>query len=326
MQRRWECQSMSISQCHSRTNLVGKQEKNSWLKKIMGDKTGFEFDVLVDDDDTDAIIPAERECMYCCPSLLSAICLIGYIPCTFFLPCIYCNTVDVKQELVVMNWGAVHGVIKEPGIYWTNPYGSTFTRISTQYEVVHISKTKVTDVIGNPLMVSGVVTYKISDSVKAVVNVHNTRSYIETQALAVMKNVCSRYPYESHEEGNESSEHEISLKGETAVVRQEMKSVLQGKVTIAGAEIISYEISDLSYAPEIAQAMLVRQQAQATVKARKVIVEGAVGIAEGAVSKLEKTGMKFSDDEKGGLVSSLLITICSEQNISPVISIDSMLS
>jgi hypothetical protein len=132
--------------------------------------------------------------------------------------------------------------------------------------------------------------------------------------MAVLKQVASRYPYES-------ATHATSLKSETAVIAGEMREILQSKVQVAGAEVVSFELSDLSYAPEIARAMLVRQQAQALVDARKVIVEGAVEIVDHAIALLREKGHRMQPTEQERLVSNLLLVICGESHVQPTVSV-----
>merc|ERR1712157_115288 len=137
---------------------------------------------------------------------------------------------------------------------------------------------KLLDLKGNPVVVSGVAFWQIEGVKAAVLNVENVYRYVHTTALATLKQVVSKYPYEDDEEGGHS------LKTEASAVAQEMCSVLQDRLAHAGVKVIAFNLTDLSYAPEIAQAMLVRQQAEAMVKARKLIVKGAVDISNDAVS------------------------------------------
>jgi len=158
-----------------------------------------------------------------------------------------------------------------------------------------------------------VVTYRIVDTVKAAFSVTNVKDYMERQAVACLKKVCSQYPYES-KDGH-------SLQKESDAVSKQMCALLQNKAHLSGSSVISFELCDLQYAPEIAQGMLVRQQATALLDARKVIVDGAVGIVNNAIYKLAETGIKLSSQEQARLVSSLLTVICSDARVQPTYNI-----
>jgi len=252
------------------------------------------------------VLKNHSEGSFCCPSFLS--CLSSLV-----CPCIWigaCSVVNERSEHVLLNWGQYFGVLREPGCYCINPGGITTKVISTCRSALDLTQVKVADLKGNPLMVSGVVTYQIIDSRKAALDVPDTKTYISTQGLAVMKKICSMYPYES-----KKGEH--SLKSEAGHLRKEMISMLQERVSPAGVQIINFELTDLSYAAEIAQAMLIRQQAEAMIDARKIIVEGAVSIAHGAILGLEQRGMKMTKEDEGKLVSKLLTVICGDSKVSP---------
>jgi len=165
-------------------------------------------------------------------------------------------------------------------------------------------------------MVSGVVTYQVVESRKAALDVPDTRSYVNTQGLAVMKKIASMYPYEGRE-----GEH--SLKTEASRLRTQMIEMLQQRVDAAGVLVVNFELTDLAYAPEIAQAMLIRQQAEAMVDARKIIVDGAINIAHGALSGLSERGVKMSKEEEVRLVTNLLVVICGDAKVQPQVSVGS---
>lgn len=223
-------------------------------------------------------------------------------------------TVHPQEEAVVLEWGKFSKLVKSPGLSWVNMWGRKVIKISTKNQAIDVARTVVADGNGNPIVVAGVVTFRFVDSVKAALEVQDASNFVRTQAMAVLKQVASRYPYES-------STHQMSLKSETGVVAKEMRDILQQKVASAGAEIGSFELSDLSYAPEIAQAMLVRQQAQALVDARKVIVDGAVQIVHHAVELLAQQGHKLPSVDESRLVSNLLTVICGESHVQPTYSI-----
>jgi len=224
--------------------------------------------------------------------------------------------VHPQEEAVVLGWGKLSKIVKTPGISWVNVWGRKLIKISTKQQAIEVHRTVVADGNGNPIVVAGVVTFRFTDSKKAALDVQDAPSFVKTQAMAVLKQVASRYPYES-------ATHQMSLKSETGAIAKEMRDLLQSKVEIAGAEVAFFELSDLSYAPEIAGAMLVRQQAQALVDARKVIVDGAVQIVHHAVELLAQSGHKLPSGEEARLVSNLLTVICGESHVQPTYSIQS---
>ena len=224
--------------------------------------------------------------------------------------------VSPQQEVVLLRWGKFSKLVRDPGLSWVNVWGRKAIRISTKQQAIEVHRTVVADGNGNPIVVAAVVTFRFVDSKRAALDVEDAPGFVRTQAMAVLKQVASRYPYES-------ATHEVSLKSETAGIAKEMREILQSKVVAAGAEIASFELSDLSYAPEIARSMLVRQQAQALVDARKVIVDGAVQIVHHAIELLGENGHKLQPSEEARLVSNLLVVICGESHVQPTVSMQS---
>lgn len=221
-------------------------------------------------------------------------------------------TISPQEEKIILYWGKLYEVVKNPGLYYRLLWGRNRITVSTKITTFDLHRTVVADLNGNPILIAGVCTFQVVDSIKAALEVEHYMEYVKTQAMAVLKQVASKYPYEK-KDGH-------SLKGEAKEIGNEMIALLQLKAEKAGVQIISFELSDLSYAPEIAQAMLVRQQAQALVDARKIIVDGAVGIASDTLKNLELDGLKFVDIEKQRLVSNLLIVICGESKVQPTYS------
>jgi len=209
--------------------------------------------------------------------------------------------------------GSLVDVVTAPGLHWFPGIGRTIKYIPTSTQTLDIKKTTVVDRNGNPIVVAGVVTFVLTDTVKAAFDVLDYNSYIEKQAFSVLKRVCSMYPYEC-KTGK-------SLQSETGEVCATMVSLLQEKSNVCGATVISYELTDLQYAPEIAAGMLVRQQAQALVEARFTIVEGAVNIVTDAIERLRDKGIAFRENEQGKLISTLLAVICGDAHVTPTFSI-----
>jgi len=247
----------------------------------------------------------------CCPGAL-ACCLSTWFPCVW---CCGCTTLDEKKEMVYLQWGKYLGVVREPGCYCVNPFGTSAKLIATARAAIDLNHVKVADLRGNPLLVSGVVTYCITDARKAALDVLDVNTYIQTQALAVLKKVASMYPYEAKKEGDHS------LKTEAGHLRGIMVKFLQERVAASGAMILNFELTDLAYAPEIANAMLIRQQAEAMVDARKIIVEGAVQISYGALAGLSDRGIKLTKDQEAQMVSNLLIVICGDAKVQPTVNV-----
>jgi regulator of protease activity HflC (stomatin/prohibitin superfamily) len=223
-------------------------------------------------------------------------------------------TVDVKTEKVLLSLGKYLGTLKQPGCYCINPCCLTVKTVSTAMKAVNLDNVKVADGRGNPLLLSGVVTYSVRNSRQAALDVDNYESFVSTQGTTVMKKVASMYPYEAR--GNEPS-----LKSEAEHLRQQLMSLLQERVSIAGIMVANFELNDLAYAPEIAQQMLVRQQAEAVVDARKVIALGAVEIVKETVKGLQEGGVTLSPEEKARMAANLVVVVCGEGSVNPVMNV-----
>ncbi|KAL6059954.1 SPFH domain-containing protein [Balamuthia mandrillaris] len=222
-------------------------------------------------------------------------------------------TVSPQQHGLVVFWGTLVRVNRTPGMYWFPVFGRQVKYVSTSMQTLDIKRSTVLDQNGNPIVVGGIVTYQITDTVKAAFDVDDYNKYLERQSLAVLKRVCSMYPYEA--------KNGKSLQSESEEISQILVQLLQRKGDVCGARIISYELADLQYAPEIAQGMLVRQQANALVEARSTIVHGAVSIVDGAIHELMDAGIHISQADQSKLISNLLAVICSESHVQPTFSI-----
>lgn len=225
--------------------------------------------------------------------------------------------VHPRQEVVVLRFGKFVTILKTEGIRWTHPIGRTLHRIPTKDMTLDIPTTTVLEKNGNPINISAVVVYRVEESYKAALDVEDYNSFIGDQAGAVIKRCSSQFPYES------SDHSEPSLKGESEEVSEAYITELQEAVNAAGIRVLSVRLNDLTYAPEIAQAMLMRQQAMALIDARKTIVEGAVEIVKDAVDKLAEADLQMSDDQRETLISNLLVVICSGERAQPVMQIQS---
>ena len=238
--------------------------------------------------------------------------LLSYILGIIFLPITFLGSwvvVHPQEEKVLLVWGRFSRILKTPGLYWVNMWGRKAIPVSMKRQTLDLPRTVVADGNGNPIVIAAVVTFQYVDAAKVALHVENAHDFVKTQAMAVLKQVASKYPYEA------ATGH--SLKTEALAISKEMVAALQGKVEPAGTRVLAYELSDLSYAPEIAQSMLVRQQAQALVDARKTVVEGAVEIVNDAIHRLADRGLGLEERERSRLVANLLTVICGETHVQP---------
>ncbi len=242
--------------------------------------------------------------------LLSLVLGIIFFPITLFGSWVI---VHPQEEKLILIWGKLSRVLKLPGMSFVNIWGRKVITITTKQQTIEIPKSIVADANANPIITAAICTFKVVNSEKAALEVEDYFAFVKSQAVAVLKQVASKYPY--------SADDGVCLKDETTQIGQEMISVLAEKVLAAGVEIISYEISDLSYAPEIAQAMLVRQQAQALVDARKIVVEGAVEIVDGAMTQLKDRGIDIAPTHQSKIVGNLLAIICGDAKVQPTYAV-----
>jgi regulator of protease activity HflC (stomatin/prohibitin superfamily) len=223
--------------------------------------------------------------------------------------------VNPREEIVVLRFGKFVTTLKSQGIRWIHPVGRSLHRISTRDTTHEIAKTTVVEKNGNPIEISAVVLYRVEDTYRAALHVDDYKRFIHDQAGAVVKRVASIFPYESGDEAV------ACLKKESDTVTTEFVRELQEAVNPAGARILGVRLNDLTYAPEIAQAMLMRQQAMALIDARKTIVEGAVHIVRDAVAQLQQEGIELTAPAREQLVSNLLVVICGGERPQPVVQV-----
>ncbi len=223
--------------------------------------------------------------------------------------------VHPQEEKVILYWGKFSELLVDPGVYFRMIWGRQLHTVTLKRQTLELARTTVADGNGNPIVIAAVVTYRYVNSKKVALEIQDAHGFVKTQSMAVLKQVASKYPYESPD-GH-------SLKAEAQAIGAEMVALLQTKVDAAGTEVLAFELSDLSYAPEIAQSMLVRQQAQALVDARKIVVEGAVEIVYEAIHQLEAKGLGLGEGERARLVSNLLTVICGEAKVQPTYPIHS---
>jgi regulator of protease activity HflC (stomatin/prohibitin superfamily) len=227
-------------------------------------------------------------------------------------------SVQPNEALVVNFAGAYVGTIREPGFSWVNPL-STRQRVSLRVRNFQSAQSKVNDAHGNPIEIAAVVVWSVVDAARATFQVDSYARFVEIQAETALRTLAARYPYDSH------AEREASLRGSTDEVGDKLVHELQQRLQSAGVRIHEGRISHLAYAPEIAQAMLRRQQASAVIAARTLIVEGAVGMVEMALTKLsERNVVSLDEERKAAMVANLLVVLVSESDTQPVINAGSL--
>ena len=239
-------------------------------------------------------------------SIIVAICWAG-----FFM-------VHPNQARVLQLFGAYTGTAHEPGLRWANPF-YTKTAVSTRVRNFESGKLKVNDSRGSPIEIAAVVVWRVIDTAEAIFEVDDYEQFVTIQSESALRNLTSTYPYEPHEgEG-------LALRSDPAEIAQSLREEIQDRLEKAGVNVIEARISHLAYAPEIAHAMLRRQQATAVIAARKQIVAGAVGMVRMALEQLrEEQVVELDEERKAAMVGNLLTVLCSEEGAQPVLNTGSL--
>jgi regulator of protease activity HflC (stomatin/prohibitin superfamily) len=239
--------------------------------------------------------------------LVAGLILLGLLVHGFFI-------VNPNEAKVLQLFGAYAGTVKAAGFHWANPLLSS-KRISLRVRNFESSKIKVNDHDGNPIEIAAVVVWRVVETAEASFEVDDYDHYVKVQSEAAVRNLATQYPYDAYDEGQRS------LRGNTAEIADQLKSEVQQRLSKAGVEALETRINHLAYAPEIAAAMLQRQQAGAIIAARSRIVEGAVSMVEMALEQLSKRQIVQLDNErKAAMVSNLLVVLCGDRNTQPVIN------
>ena len=261
-----------------------------------------------------------------------------------------------NEALVLTLFGKYYGTLKMPGFYYVNPFctgvnpavreltvnpdmpqaavnpvtgaknartkdSASGKKISLKAITHDNGKQKINDQLGNPIDVGIVIIWRVVNTAKAVFNVDDYRDYLSIQADSALRNTVRLYPYDVADGGDDSDPGQTSLRGSSQEVANRIKEELQKKVEVAGLEIMETRITHLAYSPEIAAAMLQRQQAAAIIDARKMIVDGAVGMVEMALEKLNEGGIVELDEErKAAMVSNLLVVLCGNRDAQPIVN------
>ncbi|MFJ7202038.1 SPFH domain-containing protein [Streptomyces sp. NPDC098789] len=224
------------------------------------------------------------------------------------------NTVAPGEARVVQLFGRYRGTIRTDGLRWVNPLTSR-DKISTRVRNHETAVLKVNDAYGNPIELAAVVVWKVEDTARALFEVDDFTEFVETQTEAAVRHIAIEYPYDAHDEGG------LSLRGNAEEITEKLAVELHARVEAAGVHIIESRFTHLAYAPEIASAMLQRQQAGAVVAARRLIVEGAVGMVELALTRLQEEDVVDLDpDRKAAMVSNLMVVLCGDRAAQPVVN------
>lgn len=222
--------------------------------------------------------------------------------------------IQPNEARVLLFFGKYVGSVCEDGLFWTNPF-TLKKKVSLRVRNFQSDKLKVNDADGNPVLIGAVIVWRVVDSAKALLDVENYGSFVAVQSETAIRTITGRYPYDRQDE------KDISLRTSPEEVTDNLRLELQQRLKIAGVEVLEARISHLAYAPEIAQAMLRRQQAQAIIAARKQIVEGAMSMVEMTLSHLEKQGVVQLDEErKASMANNLMVALVSERESQPVIN------
>ncbi len=226
--------------------------------------------------------------------------------------------VNPNEGRVLQLFGDYVGTARMPGLRWANPlYGKK--RVSLRVRNFESARLKVNDTDGNPIEIAAVIVWRVVDTAEAVFEVDSYENYVHVQSESALRNMATSYPYDTHEDGR------MSLRGSTLEIATHLKKEIQDRLSTAGVEIIESRISHLAYAPEIASAMLQRQQAGAIIAARARIVDGAVGMVEMALARLSADKIIDLDEErKAAMVSNLMVVLCGHQAPQPVINTGTM--
>ena len=243
--------------------------------------------------------------------------LIGSI---FFSIVLLCGLVIVQPNhaAIVTFFGRYMGEIRENGVWLTIPFAAS-RKISLRVRNFNSEKLKVNDTNGNPIEIAAVVVFKVVDPAKALLDVNNYEQFVEIQSETSLRHVAAQYPYDDFDQGR------ASLRSNADEVSRQLQDELQARLNVAGVEIMEARLTHLAYATEIASAMLQRQQAAAILAARQIIVDGAVGMAQMAIEKLEAdAGCQLDEERKMNMINNLMVSIITDRSSQPVINVGSM--
>ena len=222
--------------------------------------------------------------------------------------------VNPNEARAIVFVGHYAGTLRAQGLHWVNPF-TVRRKISVRVRNFETSKLKVNDHDGNPIEIATVVVWKVTDTAEALFEVDDFENFVHVQAESALRNLATTHPYDAHVEGD------VALRSNPVEIADQLRTEIQDRLMKAGVEVIEARISHLAYAPEIANAMLRRQQANAVIAARSRIVEGAVGMVEMALEQLSaKNVVNLEEERKAQMVSNLLVVLCSEHETQPIVN------
>src|SRR5262245_18699020 len=222
--------------------------------------------------------------------------------------------VQPNESKLLVLFGNYLGTVKQNGFWWTNPFTSR-SKVSLRVRNFNSEKLKVNDLTGNPIEIAAIVVWRVTDTYDAKFTVEDYEHFVSVQSEAAIRHLASSYPYDEHQPD------EMSLRGSIDEVTETLKHELQARLSRAGVVVEEARLSHLAYAPEIASAMLRRQAAQAIIAARSRIVEGAVGMVEMALDMLsQKQILELDEERKAAMVSNLMVVLCGDRDVSPVVN------
>lgn len=225
------------------------------------------------------------------------------------------TAVAPNEARAIVLVGRYKGTLRSQGLWWVNPFAFPRKKISIKVRNFESARLKVNDRDGNPIEIAAVVVWKIVETAEALFQVDDYEQFLKVQTEAAIRTVATSYPYDSHVDG------EISLRGNPHEIGEKVSTEIQSRLTLAGIEVTDARLSHLAYAPEIANAMLRRQQANAVIAARTRIVEGAVSMVEMALAQLsEKHIVNLDEERKAAMVSNLMVVLCGEAEVHPVVN------
>jgi len=288
------------------------------------------------------------------PVIITAGCLVGLVLAPILMAGLH--VLKPKEAMVLTLFGRYYGTLKGPGFYFVNPFVSAVNpataattsgsilaeqvtgaakpgeqvslpakknkKISLKTMTLNNDKQKINDQLGNPIIIGIVVIWRVVNTAEAVFNVDNYTEFLSIQCDSALRNIVRLYPYDIYGEG---ADNEQSLRGSSQEIADKLRDEIQEKVEMAGLEIVEARITHLAYAPEIAAAMLQRQQASAIIDARQMIVDGAVGMVELALAKLsDKNIVNLDEERKAAMVSNLLVVLCGNKDAQPIVNSGSL--
>ena len=276
-------------------------------EKVINPPSGYAVFVLV------LILAVGAILSFAAESMVTGM-VLGVADLVFVLPGLV--IVNPNESKVLTLFGKYVGTVKKDGFFWVNPF-TVKKKVSLRAFNLNGQQLKVNDKVGNPIEIAAVIVWQIKDTAKAAFAVENYIAYVNIQSEAAVRHLANSFPYDN----NEDETADITLRGGTDKVSVFLEQELNERLDRAGIEVVEARISHLAYAPEIAHTMLQRQQASAIISARRLIVEGAVGMVEMALARLsEKKIVELDEERKAAMVSNLLVVLCGDRSVNPVVN------